>query len=591
MAEAAGSSWHPLGCRRAPSSSHRKTKIMFRIHSLLLLTLVAGLSATSPVSLANPDTAAPTSVEPSPDYPKITLPPPAPKSPAIKDSKSTADHGKFKELQRDFQSGPEVTQACLECHTEAARQVHQSQHWQWEYLNPQTGQLLGKKYIINNFCTSIASNQAFCTACHVGYGWKDDSFDFANQENVDCLVCHESTGTYRKLPGMAGHPPYKDVEFPPQSGRIVKGVNLQAVAQSVGKSSRRNCGACHFYGGGGDAVKHGDLDSTLTNPGRYLDVHMDKDGLNFSCGECHLTTGHEVPGSRYAPTAKDVDDKAHMRGKDDKNPATCQACHANDPHRQNARLNHHAEKIACQTCHIPEFARGQPTKMQWDWSTAGKLDQDGKPFIVKDSAGHPAYDSKKGDFRYESNVIPTYVWFNGTVHYTLRDTHLDPTQVVQINRFEGSPDDGQSKIWPIKVFRGKQPYDKATQQLLIPHTFGTEGDGAAFWKVFDWNKALEAGMRATDRHFSGEFGFVSTEMAWPITHMVAPKEDALRCDQCHAPAEGVGRLDQVPGIYMPGRSANPWLDRAGWILALLTLLGVLAHGAVRMVAARKGARQ
>lgn len=112
---------------------------MFRIHSLLLLTLVAGLSATSPVSLANPDTAAPTSVEPSPDYPKITLPPPAPKSPAIKDSKSTADHGKFKELQRDFQSGPEVTQACLECHTEAARQVHQSKHWQWEYLNPQTG--------------------------------------------------------------------------------------------------------------------------------------------------------------------------------------------------------------------------------------------------------------------------------------------------------------------------------------------------------------------------------------------------------------------------------------------------------------------
>jgi hypothetical protein len=39
---------------------------------------------------------------------------------------------------------------------------------------------------------------------------------------------------------------------------------------------------------------------------------------------------------------------------------------------------------------------------------------------------------------------------------------------------------------------------------------------------------------------------------------------------------------------MPGRSANKLLDQAGWILALLTLLGVLAHGVGRIHAARKG---
>src|SRR3546814_5072698 len=38
-------------------------------------------------------------------------------------------------------SGPEVTKACLVCHTEAAKQIHQTEHWNWEYTNPDTGQL------------------------------------------------------------------------------------------------------------------------------------------------------------------------------------------------------------------------------------------------------------------------------------------------------------------------------------------------------------------------------------------------------------------------------------------------------------------
>ena len=43
-------------------------------------------------------------------------------------STSTADHSKFKELQRPFASGPEVTKACLSCHTEAAKQVMRTKH-------------------------------------------------------------------------------------------------------------------------------------------------------------------------------------------------------------------------------------------------------------------------------------------------------------------------------------------------------------------------------------------------------------------------------------------------------------------------------
>jgi hypothetical protein len=220
--------------------------------------------------------------------------------------------------------------------------------------------------------------------------------------------------------------------------------------------------------------------------------------------------------------------------------------------------------------------------MSWDWSTAGKMDKDGKPFKLKNSGGHDAYDSKKGDFSYEDNVIPEYVWFNGRVNYTLSDTKLDPTKVIRINHFEGSADDGKSKIWPIKRFIGKQPYDTATNLLLIPHTYGK--DDSSYWSNFDWDKALSAGMKATGGEFSGKFDFVSTEMSWPITHMVAPKADALTCQQCHG---ANGRLDNVPGLYIPGRDANTWLDKAGWSIVLLTLLGVIAHGGLRIVMASK----
>ena len=137
--------------------------------------------------------------------------------------KSTADHSKFKELTRSFDSGPEVTKACLSCHTEAAKQIHQTQHWKWEYVNPKTQQLLGKKHIVNNFCTSVKSNEGGCNSCHIGYGWKDVQSEFNAEENVDCLVCHDATGKYKKPSGFAGNPVTKDTEYPPGSGKIIRG--------------------------------------------------------------------------------------------------------------------------------------------------------------------------------------------------------------------------------------------------------------------------------------------------------------------------------------------------------------------------------
>ncbi|HEY0887920.1 MAG TPA: tetrathionate reductase family octaheme c-type cytochrome [Ramlibacter sp.] len=438
-------------------------------------------------------------------------------------------HSRFAVLKQDFQSGPEVTKACLTCHKEASKQIHQTQHWKWEYTNP-AGQVLGKRHVVNNFCTSTATNQSGCATCHIGYGLGDAKFDFKAEELVDCLVCHDTTGRYVKPSGLAGKVFAKDVEMPPGSGKFAKGSNLKMVAQSVGRTSRATCGTCHFYGGGGDGVKHGDMDSSLESPEAAVDVHMDAKGLNFRCTTCHRTLNHEVPGSRYGPMNVTF---------------SCQSCHTSAPHKDKD-INRHDKFMACQTCHIPTFARGGvPTKMSWDWSTAGRRDASGKALVKRDQNGYEIYNGGKGDFVLGENVVPAYAWFNGTVRHQTPGGKIDPSKgPAPINWFEGSPKDGKSKIWPVKVFRAKQAWDPVNETLAITHLAGN--DDTAFWKNLDWKKAVTTGMKAVNQPFSGQIGFIETYSMWPITHMVAPKGKALACDSCHENKNG--RMKNVPGV-------------------------------------------
>ena len=505
----------------------------------------------------------------------------------------TADHSKFEILQQDFKSGPEVTKACLSCHTEAADQIHDSIHWKWEFKNEETGQTLGKKNVINAFCGNVASNEPRCTSCHAGYGWEDvRKAPPSEPEAVDCLVCHADTALYSKFPTKAGHPLYEPT---PWKGKTVQPPNLSKAAQSVTNPQRQNCGSCHYFGGGGDGVKHGDLDSSLNHPDVKLDVHMREDGLNMACTACHSGSGHQWPGSRYQGEAKPstktkqgTETKtAKIRQLDQlaglmEPTASCESCHSERPHKgdnlMGIKLNDHTGTVACQTCHIPEFARGGvATKTLWDWSTAGKL-KDGKPYSIKDDHGHAIYLSTKGDFKYEENVRPHYAWFNGTYSYKTLDDKIDPTNVVELNALHGSPEDGKSRIWPFKRMHSRQPFDAAKNQLVFNHVFGK--DDTALWTNFDWSKSVPAAMDYIGKDFSGDLGFVDTYMYWPITHMVAPKEDAVGCVECHAKES---RLAGITGVYLPGRDSFKWLDLVGYAAFGLTLLGVLFHGLLRIL--------
>jgi octaheme c-type cytochrome (tetrathionate reductase family) len=424
---------------------------------------------------------------------------------------------------------------------------------------------------------NIQSNEARCTSCHAGYGWKGKDFDFSDQTKVDCLVCHEQTGTYKKFPAGAGNPVSEPTVFPGNKKEYLP-PDWNKVAQSVGRPSRQNCGVCHFFGGGGDGVKHGDLDSSLFQPNKQLDVHMGIDGQNFNCTRCHSTKLHNIAGRVYTTPASE-----HRRSliEDDlASKITCESCHSSTPHNKTSKANDHTDKVACQSCHIPTFARVNPTKMWWDWSTAGKK-KGGKPYVEKGELGKPKYDTKKGNFIWAKNVKPEYYWFNGSIeHLTVNDT-IDPSQPVRINRPVGNKDDSNSRIFPFKIHRGKIPYDKVNKNLVIPHLFPKgKNDKAAYWKGYDWNKAIAFGMEYAGLKYSGEFDFVETEYVYPTTHMVSPKDKVVACIECHTQSDG--RMAKLAGFYMPGRDSSRWINIPGWLVVIGSLIGVALHGLGRI---------
>ncbi len=118
-----------------------------------------------------------------------------------------------------FKTGPDVTKQCLQCHQKQAQDFMKTVHWTWSSRQKTDAQgevNLGKVNAVNNFCIALPSNEPRCTSCHAGYGWKDASFDFGKAENIDCLVCHDTTGKYKKFPTAARAPDLRAAGIPAQ---------------------------------------------------------------------------------------------------------------------------------------------------------------------------------------------------------------------------------------------------------------------------------------------------------------------------------------------------------------------------------------
>ena len=525
-------------------------------------------------------------------------------------------HSNYHILKQDFKKPEDVTKACLTCHTEAAKDIMKTSHWTWSNktakLPGREGKTyeIGKKEGLNNFCISIQSNEERCTSCHIGYGWKDKHFDFSDESRVDCLVCHDRTGTYEKFPAGAGYPVGGDHgSLKGKEAVVFKGnkktyhkPDYRLIAQNVGEPGRENCGVCHFYGGGGNDVKHGDLDKSLLNATRSVDVHMAIDGANMSCHDCHPTRNHDIKGQLYSVESED------------KNRISCEKCHTETPHtgrlfvdkydnRYNNKLrerkapektfehlllDRHSKNIACQTCHIPHYSKVHKTKVYWDWSKAGKKftsgPNKGKPLVLKDEDGNVIYNGKKGEFKLAKNIIPEYFLFNGVAGHTLIDDKIDPSkEPIELNKMYGDCNNKTTKIWPMKVMKGKQPYDPVNKTFVYVKLFGKKGSGA-YWSDFDWERSAEEGMKYAGKPFSGKIDFIETKMYWPISHMVSPKEDALKCSECHSRN---GRLKDMDSCWIPGRDRIEIIDILGFLSILGVLFGVLIHSSLRLFFGKK----
>lgn len=480
---------------------------------------------------------------------------------------NTTDHSKHAALQKDFCSGNAITAACLSCHSEAGEQFKQTIHWNWIGGTSADGKQYGKAGdSVNNFCISTnRMNDKSCSDCHPG--WK------GKEEGINCLNCHsqKKVNWSEAFEDYTAFSQSDDPEETELAQEIQK--EIRSAVQSIGRPTRQNCGECHFKGGGGDGVKHGDLDSSLTKPNRALDVHMGLDGQDFECTRCHTTVRHHVAGRIYSKPA--FTERKSLIQDDLTAKISCESCHGDTPHEKGHNANDHTDKVACQSCHIPEFARVLPTKMSWDWSQAGKL-RDGKPYKEKGPGGTIDYMSIKGSFTWDKNVRPEYAWFNGAMQtMTVKDT-IDPSRTVAVSAPMGAPDDPHSRIFPFKVHRGKQPYDKVNKNFVAPLLSGPDG----YWTTLDWKRAISKGMVFMEVPYSGEFDFASTTYHFPTTHMVAPKENVVSCVQCHV-RQG-GRLADIKGVYMPGRDRSKPLDVMGWAAILGALIGVSIHGLGRV---------
>ena len=422
----------------------------------------------------------------------------------------------------------EDTSSCLNCHGLLGADLLTKAHFSWQGLASNLegfeGEIHGKNDLINNFCIAVPTNEGRCSQCHAGYGYSDKTFSFSDPETVDCLVCHDQTGTYAKGKTSAGLPdPAVDLT-----------VVARSVAQNGGKPGRSNCIDCHAKAGGGDNVKHGDLAMAMLNTTRDFDVHMGVDGGDFACVDCHGAKkdseggliDHGMGGMPYHST-----DEGAMK--------SCVDCHGDVA---NVHVGSTVETIvsshtalACQVCHIPTFARDTSTKTEWYWADAG---QDIDPIPVDPDTGRPTYDKKKGTFVWENNVIPTLRYFDGKWSRFIigaNDTYTSTPVVL------GEPTADYmtpgAMIYPFKKMIGNQIADANNNTMLVPHLFGLKGGPDPYWAKYDWDLALRDGADYTGQTYSGEYEFVDTVMYLTVNHEIAPKEEALGmnndCGSCH----------------------------------------------------------
>ena len=339
---------------------------------------------------------------------------------------------------------------CIGCHATAAQDMLGSLHMKWSGPTPEVtnagGKVLGKAIGgINTFCTYAMSSKGACFNCHLRADGNAPHAASAN--DIDCLMCHNDT-YQRKFVSDANSgltvtnvlgqtktyyfglvEPDGDYVTTADFTLMPPGTTMVTIARTVHRPTRASCLRCHAKAGGADWAKRGDMGLNSVDPTVDQDFHMASAGANLACTACHKAVNHKLGG-------RGID----LRETEAPKP-TCQGCHTSAPHSDSIKNRHAAGRVACQVCHIRTFGKGGATEMSRDWT----IPSWSQPFCN----GQGGFI---GEERKLSNVLPEYVWFDGTSYvYNVGETITpDATGIYRMAKANGKIFDGKSKIVPVK---------------------------------------------------------------------------------------------------------------------------------------------
>ena len=407
---------------------------------------------------------------------------------------------------------------CLQCHAAQAANMAGAVHYKWEGSNSQisnkpgvTGGKLNSA--VNAYCINILGNWNGCGSCHIGAGAKPGTVADATK-NIDCLVCHQKD--YKRVRNSVTG------LFDPDLTKMT--ISMDVAVQTVHKPIKANCLQCHAKGGGGDALKRGDMamiNGTTTD--RNYDVHMASTGANLTCQQCHTYTNHKVAGRG-----------SDLRPTDSAVAVSCatSVCHttkaALTAGHATTDINKHMKRVACQTCHIPVYGKmaadavvdpltgfgDQKTETTRTWATPewSALNNRWEPTIVK-----------------ANNLKPVYAFFDGTSWVSdLYDVAvIDPaTGAYKVSRPNGDINSANSKLTPFKYKTSIQPLHNASGKLIAINT-------ALYFKNNDVAAAILSGMTNMGLNPADAYSMVKTDEYQMLNHTVTPKTTALACASCH----------------------------------------------------------
>lgn len=391
-------------------------------------------------------------------------------------------------------------ETCQGCHPGEVHDFAASNHYQWA----------GKLGVLNDFCgypdinfgpgklTTTHGTQVDggCATCHAGMGARPAT---GNPQNADCLTCH-ATEYRRTLTDVGGA-----WRFIPDRAAMPATITIQS------EPTRYACLTCHTYAGGGCNNKRGDMSDALENPTPEQDVHM---GNGLTCVDCHLEDAHQIAGRGVDLR---IDEGVAMRA--------CTECH--QPQQDHSgNLLEHLDKVACQSCHIPTFARSVSTDMLRDFR-ASEVNERGlyEPVITR-----------------AANVVPTYAFWNGQSGFYNFRAPAAPGQALAWPL--GDINDG--KLFPFKLHQAIQPIDLITQAIL-PLKSGI------LFQTGNIDRSIRVGAQETGFNLEQGYGFIETQRYMGIFHEMPPAGQALGCSDCHATST---RIDFTALGYAPKSTRN-----------------------------------